>query len=157
MSPLSKRTLYLLISSIPLYISLWLYLFPSSSNILSTTLLQFPIKNFALKTISSIRPFSNMSEIKVAPRLSQDRGHANHEWLKTFHTFSFASYVDRFVPKAYPKLFLLFNRYQGSTHDKYGSLRVINEDRVAAGTGFGTHSHKEFEIFSYVVDGELQQ
>ncbi|KAE9404295.1 RmlC-like cupin [Gymnopus androsaceus JB14] len=78
-----------------------------------------------------------MSEIKVVPRLSQDRGHADYEWLKTFHTFSFSS-------------------YRGSAHDKYGSLRVINEDRVAAGTGFGTHSHKEFEIFSYVVDGELQ-
>ncbi|KAJ4493574.1 RmlC-like cupin domain-containing protein [Lentinula edodes] len=78
-----------------------------------------------------------MSEIKVVPRFSQDRGHADHDWLKTFHTFSFAMYQD-------------FN------HEKYGSLRVINEDRVAARTGFGTHSHREFEIFSYVVDGELE-
>jgi len=134
---LSKKTVYLLISCIPLYISLWFYLFPSSSSILATALLRLPIKNFTLKTISSIRPFSNMSEIKVAPRLSQERGHADHDWLKTFHTFSFAT-------------------YQGHGHEKYGSLRVINEDRVAANTGFGTHSHREFEIFSYVVDGELE-
>ncbi|KAF9074162.1 RmlC-like cupin domain-containing protein [Rhodocollybia butyracea] len=78
-----------------------------------------------------------MSEIKVIPRFSQDRGNADHDWLRTFHTFSFAMYQD-------------------FDHAQYGSLRVINEDRVAARTGFGTHSHREFEIFSYVVDGELE-
>ncbi|KIK58645.1 hypothetical protein GYMLUDRAFT_45237 [Collybiopsis luxurians FD-317 M1] len=78
-----------------------------------------------------------MSQVTIAPRFSQDRGNADHGWLKTFHSFSFAMYQD-------------FN------HEKYGCLRVINEDRVAPKTGFGTHSHREFEIFSYVVEGELE-
>ncbi|KAJ7621227.1 RmlC-like cupin domain-containing protein [Roridomyces roridus] len=75
--------------------------------------------------------------VKIVPRLSQDRGNANHNWLKTFHTFSFASYQD-------------------PQHEQFGSLRVINEDRVLPDTGFGTHSHREFEIFSYVVSGQLE-
>ncbi|KAJ7230369.1 RmlC-like cupin [Mycena pura] len=74
---------------------------------------------------------------KIVPRPSQERGHADHDWLKTFHTFSFAS-------------------YQENKHSQFGTLRVINEDRVAPGTGFGTHSHREFEIFSYVVAGQLE-
>jgi len=74
---------------------------------------------------------------KIVPRLSQERGHADHGWLKTFHTFSFANYQD----------------FQ---HDSFGCLRVINEDRVDPKTGFGTHAHREFEIFSYIVDGELE-
>jgi len=49
------------------------------------------------------------------------------------------------------------SRYQDSQHDQFGHLRVINEDRVAPHTGFGTHSHREFEIFSYIVSGELEQ
>ncbi|KAJ7303014.1 RmlC-like cupin [Mycena albidolilacea] len=75
--------------------------------------------------------------VKIVPRPSQERGHADHDWLKTFHTFSFASYQDQ-------------------THSQFGALRVINEDRVAAYNGFGTHSHREFEIFSYVVAGQLE-
>ncbi|KAF9027136.1 RmlC-like cupin [Hymenopellis radicata] len=74
---------------------------------------------------------------KVVLRPTQERGHADHGWLKTFHTFSFASFQD----------------WQ---HEKFGSLRVINEDRVAPKTGFGTHPHREFEIFSYIVNGELE-
>jgi len=83
--------------------------------------------------------YSRMSSstIKILPRLSQHRGHADHGWLKTFHTFSFASYQNR-------------------THESYGPLRVINEDRVATKKGFDTHFHREFEIFSYIVSGELQ-
>jgi len=50
-----------------------------------------------------------------------------------------------------------FSRYYTEQHSKFGSLRVINEDRVEPNTGFGTHPHKEFEIFSYIVDGALEQ
>ncbi|CAF3407028.1 unnamed protein product [Rotaria socialis] len=78
------------------------------------------------------------STIKITPRRSQERGHADHGWLKSFHTWSFASYYD-------------------SRFDKgFGCLRVMNEDRVQPTTGFGTHPHSEYEIFSYIVDGELQ-
>lgn len=80
---------------------------------------------------------STSTGLKVTPRPWDARGHANHGWLLTFHTFSFASYW-------HPK----FNGL--------GPLRVINEDRVEKGTGFGTHSHAEFLIFSYIVSGELE-
>jgi hypothetical protein len=100
-----------------------------------------------------------MSAVKFVPRPSHERGNADHGWLKTFHTFDFASYVclSNLLHLECPAEIPTHFRYQDSSHEHFGALRVINEDRVSPGTGFGAHSHAEFEIFSYIVAGELEQ
>ncbi|KAK3298409.1 RmlC-like cupin domain-containing protein [Chaetomium fimeti] len=79
---------------------------------------------------------NTLRHAKITPHLSAARGHANHGWLDTYHSFSFANWYN-------------------PNFAQFGALRVLNEDRVKANSGFPTHPHRDFEIFSYILSGEL--
>ncbi|AEO54784.1 hypothetical protein MYCTH_2297794 [Thermothelomyces thermophilus ATCC 42464] len=79
---------------------------------------------------------STLRHAKITPHRSAARGHANHGWLDTYHSFSFANWYN-------------------PNFTQFGSLRVLNEDRVKPNSGFPTHPHRDFEIFSYILSGEL--
>ena len=90
-----------------------------------------PMLNAAKNAMSK-----TLQHAKITPHRSSARGHSDHGWLNTYHSFSFADWYD-------PKF------------SHFGSLRVLNEDRVKANSGFPTHPHRDFEIFSYLLSGEL--
>jgi quercetin 2,3-dioxygenase len=96
-----------------------------------TTTAQEPMLNTAKNTMAK-----SLRNAKITPHRSSARGHADHGWLNTYHSFSFADWYN-------PKF------------TQFGSLRVLNEDRVKANSGFPTHPHRDFEIFSYILSGEL--
>lgn len=132
------------ISILIIYTSSYFSLLRDITDIFSTTNSNITSTNISadnsLMNDQMINAAKNMSkslrQAKITPHRSGARGHNDHGWLNTYHSFSFADWYD-------PKF----------TH--FGSLRVLNEDRVKANSGFPTHPHRDFEIFSYILGGEL--
>ena len=133
-SPIPYKTLAVLVAIAAISLAFLTPLRVSLPKFFST-----PVAKPIQRTMATVSSATNgtSSNLKITKRPSNARGHADHGWLYTFHTFSFASYHDR-------------------AFESFGPLRVINEDRVERGTGFGKHSHSEFLIWSYIVQGELE-
>ena len=103
---------------------------PSTPLETSSLHMSTPLKQAIKSTMSTLK------HAKIVHRASASRGHSDHGWLNTYHSFSFADWYD-------PRF------------ESFGSIRVLNEDRVAPKTGFPTHPHRDAEIFSYILSGEL--
>lgn len=136
-----KRLLLLLLSILVGVSSFFVYMY----NFNHSTTVQHLFTTTTTSTSTSDEPMLNgiktamtktLPHAKITPHRSSTRGHSDHGWLNTYHSFSFADWYDpRFM--------------------SFGALRVLNEDRVQAQSGFPTHPHRDFEIFSYLLSGEL--
>lgn len=107
----------------------------TTQSLSTTTTTQASTESHMLKAANNMSK-SVLRQAKITPHRSGTRGHSDHGWLNTYHSFSFADWYN-------PKF------------SHFGSLRVLNEDRVKANSGFPTHPHRDFEIFSYILSGEL--
>ena len=95
-----------------------------------------------------------LTHAKIRPRRSTARGHSEYGWLDSYHTCSSSSSLQQQKIRLNPRTVSVATHYDPEFQD-FGSLIVLNEDRVAPQTGFPTHRHQNFEIFSYVLSGEL--
>lgn len=137
-SAIIVASLSILLVFAPRHINLLNQFTSNNTTTTSTTLINPPTESpeSMLKSAATDMAKSVLRNAKITPHRSSARGHSDHGWLNTYHSFSFADWYN-----------------PDFTH--FGSLRVLNEDRVKANKGFPTHPHRDFEIFSYILSGEL--